>query len=301
MRVRFLIIALILIIPAVNAQNLDSLLSVLIQKQNSLEYQAGKIEISDGLAELNLSSNFRFLNSTNAAIVLEEIWGNPEDHSILGMIVPVDFNSLSDSTWGMVITYSADGYVSDEDADKIDYDELLENMQKDAASENSARIENGYEPIDFVGWAEPPYYDKASHKLYWAQELKFGDAEINTLNYNIRILGRKGVLILNTVSSITLLENLREDMNSVLASVEFKEGNRYTDFNPDMDELAGYGIAALIGGKVLAKAGFFKIILGFLLAAKKFVIMAIVGIGAFIKKLFFSEKAGSDSKIHEDK
>jgi hypothetical protein len=38
--------------------------------------------------------------------------------------------------------------------------------------------------------------------LYWARELKFGEQPVNTLNYNIRVLGRKGVLVLNFIANM---------------------------------------------------------------------------------------------------
>lgn len=75
-------------------------------------------------------------------------------------------------------------------------------------------------------------------------------------------------------------------MKDVLNFTAFNEGNRYTDFNPQMDKVAAYGIGALIAGKVAAKAGFFKLLLGLLVAGKKFVVVALVGAGALLKKLF---------------
>jgi uncharacterized membrane-anchored protein len=35
--------------------------------------------------------------------------------------------------------------------------------------------------VTLGGWAEPPSYDKATHKMYWAKELAFGTGE-HTLN-----------------------------------------------------------------------------------------------------------------------
>lgn len=57
-----------------------------------------------------------------------------------------------------------------------------------------------------------------------------------------------------------------------------------------MSLVAAYGIGALIAGKVLAKVGLFKLILGALIAGKKFVIIALVALGAFLKKLFWGRK-----------
>ena len=75
----------------------------------------------------------------------------------------------------------------------------------------------------------------------------------------------------------------------ILGMVDFKEGNRYADFDPKVDKVAKYGIAALVAGGALAaaaKLGLLKGLWVFILAAKKFVIIAIVAIVAFFKKLF---------------
>ena len=72
--------------------------------------------------------------------------------------------------------------------------------------------------------------------------------------------------------------------------VDFTDGNRYADYKPGTDKVAAYGIAGLIAGGVLAKAGFFKLIWVGILAAKKFVIIAVVAIGAWIKRMLGGRK-----------
>ena len=62
----------------------------------------------------------------------------------------------------------------------------------------------------------------------------------------------------------------------------FNEGHRYLDFNPSLDKVATYGIGALIAGKVAAKVGLFKVIIAGLIAAKKIVIVAFVGVTAWV-------------------
>jgi len=70
----------------------------------------------------------------------------------------------------------------------------------------------------------------------------------------------------------------------------FDQGNRYADFNPKVDKVAAFGIAALIAGGVAAKLGFFKLILVFLVAAKKFIIIAAAAVAAFFRKIFKRRK-----------
>jgi uncharacterized membrane-anchored protein len=141
-----------------------------------------------------------------------------------------------------------------------------------------------------LGWAEPPHYDATSHKLYWAKELKFGAAQDHTLNYAIRILGRRGVLQLNAVSSIGQLAAVKEGTPDVLAAVEFNEGHRYTDYLPGTDKAAAYGIGGLILGSAAAKAGLFKGIWLALLASKKLIFGGLVALGALVKKFLGGNK-----------
>ncbi len=103
------------------------------------------------------------------------------------------------------------------------------------------------------------------------------------MNYNIRVLGRKGFLVLNAIGDIGVLGKVQEDIDPILASVDFNPGFRYSDFNPDVDEIAAYGIGGLIAGKVLAKAGIFAVLLKFW----KIIALAVVGaFSAFRKKIF---------------
>src|SRR5205814_4303057 len=117
----------------------------------------------------------------------------------------------------------------------------------------------GYAAMELIGWAAPPRYDKAAHKLYWAKELKFSGETGNTLNYNIRVLGRRGVLVLNAVAAMLQLPEIEKNTPKILAAIDFNPGNRYADFSEASgDKVASYGIAALVAGGVAAKLGLFK-------------------------------------------
>jgi len=256
----------------------------------SLKFQSGKIDLPNGIATLDLPATFRYLDPSDSSRVLVDAWGNPPGGTTLGMIFPANTSPLSQSGWGIVITYDEDGHVNDEDADSIKYDELLKDMQSSMAQENEERKKNGYEPISIIGWAEPPSYDKTNHKLYWAKELAFGDRQQRTLNYNIRVLGRKGVLVLNAVAGMDQISTIKAEMPTVLAVTNFKEGNSYADFNSNTDKVAAYGIAALVAGGVAAKLGFFAKLLALLIAFKKFAIIGVVAIGVGIKKMLGMRK-----------
>ena len=213
-------------------------------------YAYDTIQLGDNVATLIVPNGYKFLNANQSHYVLTELWGNPPS-DILGLLFPQNNDPLDISSGYTVgITYHEEGYINDKDAKDIDYHELLEEMKKDASSVNKEREKHGYPRIELIGWATPPFYDSELKKLHWAKELKFEDSETNTLNYTIRILGRKGYINLNVVGDMTVLPQFKEDADKILASVEFNEGFRYDEFNPNFDKLAAYGIGGLIAGKV---------------------------------------------------
>jgi uncharacterized membrane-anchored protein len=206
------------------------------------------------------------------------------------MLLPTDVNPLSDDGWGVIITYDASGYVSDEDAENIDYGKLLNQMQEATRLASAERVKQGYESMELVRWARQPHYDKREKKLYWAKVLKFGNTSEETLNYNIRVLGRRGVLNLNAVASMSSMATIDRAAPVILSMVSFNQGNLYSEFNPHLDEVAAYGLAGLIAGGLLTKAGFFKGLIALLLASKKLVAIGVIavfaGVWGGIKSLF---------------
>ena len=250
------------------------------------DFQRGKIVLPGGMATLNVPENFRYLSPEQADRILVEAWGNPPGTKTLGMLFPSEVSPISEEGWGVVITFQEDGYVKDDEAGKINYNELLQQMKEATAEENKERQKQGYEAINLVGWAASPHYDRATHKLYWAKELNFAGAPANTLNYDIRMLGRRGVLSFNAVAAMNQLGAIENDMKEVLGFAEFNAGHRYADFSSGTDKVAAYGIGALIAGKVAAKVGLFKLALGFILAGKKFILLALIPVAGLVKKFF---------------
>lgn len=206
--------------------------------ESSFNYQYGEVVIGDELATIKVPKGYKFLNAEQSSYVLTTLWGNPPSE-VLGMLFPEDISPISNNfTYAVEISYSEDGYIDDADASDIDYDDLLESMQEDGTKVNEERKKLGYPTVELVGWASKPYYDEGSKKLHWAKELKFEGETTNTLNYNIRILGRKGYLNLNAIGTIDVLPKFKRNSNNILASVEFIEGHKYSDFNPDIDKVA---------------------------------------------------------------
>ncbi|MFZ5637820.1 MAG: DUF2167 domain-containing protein [Pseudomonadota bacterium] len=280
---------------AVRAQSPDAEAAKIQSFIASLHFRDGEIAVPQAQARFRLGSGFRYLEQADARRVLEEFWGNPPDDTVLGMVVPSATPLDSERSWAVVVTFSDEGYVSDEDAAGTDYAELLQQMKEAGKEENDARREAGYGTVELVGWAVPPRYDAATKKLYWAKELAFEGNDQHTLNYDVRVLGRRGFLSLNAVANMSELGAVQSGMQQLLPVAEFDAGARYADYDASSDKVAGYGIAALIGGGIAAKTGLFAKLGALLLAGKKFIVFIVLGLFAFLGKLFGGRNRDRDS------
>jgi uncharacterized membrane-anchored protein len=301
-KIIFSIITLILFSSALFAKGgTDSLAKALAAElkfydsvETAMKYESGTIALSTANVKLNVPKGFKFLNATQANYVVTKVWSNPPRTDILGMLLPEHSSVMDENSYAFIITYDDMGYVKDGDADKINYDDLLKEIQKEEVEENKSRVAQGFQEIHFVGWASKPFYDKTNKVLHWAKNIQFVGNETNTLNYEVRILGRKGVLSLNAVSSMSNIDSVKKDIDKVLALPSFNEGSMYKDFDSNTDNVAAWTIGGLVAGKVLLKVGFFAIIGKFLLGAWKFILIGIIAAWAGIKK-FFGKKSDSGS------
>ena len=255
-----------------------------------LDRRTGDVIVARGEVLLSVPDGYYYLDKQDARAVLEDAWGNPEDDSTLGMIFPAGLSPLDEDVYGVNLTYDRDGYVSDEEASEIDYDDLLADMQRATEGENGWRVENGYGRLDLVGWAEQPAYDPASNKMVWAKQLRFEGSEQDTLNYNVRALGRRGVVQANFIAGMDQLSQVREAAPEVMDMIFFTSGNQYADYQ-DGDRVAAYGIAGMVaGGAVLAKkTGLIALVLVF---AKKFAVVGLAAAAGLFgaARKFFSSK-----------
>jgi uncharacterized membrane-anchored protein len=251
----------------------------------------GDVRIPGANAVLHLGEDYYFLPAGEARIVLTEAWGNPPDAaaSVLGMVFPAG-RTFADDTWGAVITYENSGYVSDSDAADTDYQELMTQMQAAEPAQNAELSRQGFPTSHLVGWAQTPAYDARTHSVVWARNIRFSGTNENTLNYDIRLLGRRGVLSLNLVTTMSKLAETRIAAQRFAAATEFAQGERYADFRPGTDRVAEYGVAGLIaagvGATLVKKAGLLALILAF---GKKIFVFVAIGLAVawrWIRRLF---------------
>ena len=250
--------------------------------QASLHPQYGQVAIPGAQARLNLGEDYYFLSAADAKRVLNEAWGNSPDAlgSVLGMVLPRG-KTFTDDTWGAVVQYDDTGHIDDKDAASEDYDSVLADLKSGEEESNKAAREAGYAGGVTIGWAQAPTYDQAARTLIWARNIRFDGEPKNTLNYDVRTLGREGTLSLNMVDTMGNLSAVRIAAEKLGKTVEFLPGQTYADFNPDTDKLADFGLAGLVAGgvglAVAKKVGILGLLLIFL---KKGFVFILIGLAA---------------------
>lgn len=292
----FFLFACLLSISKISAQQPDTLVAYYDKIEKSFNYESGKITLSEGDGTLSVPKGFKFLNAEQTQNVLTNLWGNPEDKSILGSLIPDGKGVTHADSWMFVISYQGDGYVKDDDAGEIDYDDLLKTMKEDVVAENEERKKGGYPEVQLIGWASKPYYDTNLKVLHWAKELQFGQDKEHTLNYDLRVLGRKGMYNISAVAGVNQLAEVKASIPGIIKSVEFGEGHKYLDFDADTDTVAAWTIGGLVAGKVLAKVGFFAVLAKF----GKIIVIGIIAAFAALKKFLFGSKDQVVTKATEE-
>ena len=262
--------------------------AALVAKVDAFKYKTGDVPLQANRATLKLPDGYRFLGPQDSRTVIEALWGNPPGSasSIEGMILPRGQEVMNNDSWAIVVKFEDDGYVSDEDADSIDYADLLKTMKEQSAESSKAREAAGYGIMELTGWALPPRYDKTKKVLYWAKEFNTGGPE-RSMNYDVRVLGRAGVLSLNAVAAASMKKEIDAMTPEIVSIVSFNKGHTYAEFDASTDKKADYTLAGLVVGgavaaKLLAKGGIAVLIAKF----GKLLIIPIIALFPFLKKKF---------------
>jgi uncharacterized membrane-anchored protein len=230
------------------------------------------------LAEIRVPEGFMFTGAKGTQTILE-MNGNPVSGDELGFIAPTSM------VWSAVFEWSDVGYVKDDEKDVLDAEDLLQSIRAGNAAGNQERRRRGWPELQIVGWEVPPQYNGQTHNLEWAIK---GESEGQYfINYNVRLLGRKGVM------SATLLVN-PEDMSAslpgyraLLADYAFLGGQRYAEYRQG-DKVAQYGLAALIAGGAAvgaAKLGLFAWLAVFFKKGWKLIVVAVAAVAALLRRL----------------
>jgi uncharacterized membrane-anchored protein len=248
-------------------------------KREGILQGPAKAKLQD-VAQIDIPTGYEFIDGKRTRALLKAE-GEPTSGKELGLLSP----SSTNEQWSVMFEFDDSGYVKDDDKNKLDPDKLLEAIKRGTEAANKERVRHGNPPLVIVGWEQPPKYDETTHNLEWAIRATSGDEPI--LNYNTRLLGRKGVMEVVLIVEPDKLQQTLPTFRTLLANYSFQTGQSYAEYRPG-DKVAKYGLAALVlGGAAVgaAKLGLFAWLAVFLKKGFKLIIVAVVAIIASIKKL----------------
>jgi uncharacterized membrane-anchored protein len=254
-----------------------------------------KIDWNDGptvgqlgdIAEIKIPEGFRFSGKEGAQKVLE-LTHNLTSGNELGVIVP------DQGGWYLIFEFDDTGYVKDEEGSHLDGDAILQNIRENTERGNEERKKRGWRAFHVNGWQKPPYYDPQTHNLTWAILGKGDDpGDGGSVNHSIRILGRRGTMNVDLVVDPEEYLASKTQLDNLIGGFHYKPGSRYSDFARG-DKVAEYGLTALIVGG----AGAVALKTGLLAKLWKFIVMAVVALISFLKKIINAIR-GKEEKIED--
>lgn len=245
-----------------------------------LSWQAGPASVALGdKARIKFPAGFRFVGAQDAQRLLQ-MSGNRPGGDELGVLVNVT------NKWWVVFEFDDVGYVKDDEKNDLQAEKLLSAIRKGTDQGNEYRREQGLPEMKILGWHTPPTYNDQTKNLEWAilaesQGEKF-------INHNVRVLGRKGVMVVTLVEDLAQLDATLPHFRERLAELTWSTGESYAEYKPG-DRVAKFGLGALVVGgaaAAAAKLGLFGVVAAFFKKIWKVVVLALVALASGIKKLF---------------
>jgi len=233
---------------------------------------------------LAIPKDYLFTDGAGARKLLEAL-GNISTETEQGLLLSPD------REWFVVFEFSADGYVKDDDKDKLNADKMLKAIQEGNEAANVERKKRGIPALHVIGWEQPPRYNETTHNLEWATRAQ-SEGGIS-VNYNTRLLGRRGVTEVTLVCDPKILAATLPQYQEVLSSFNYNSGEAYAEYRQG-DKIAKYGLAALVLGGAAAgaaKLGLLTWLVVLLKKGWKLIAVAVAAIASFISKLFGRRKA----------
>jgi uncharacterized membrane-anchored protein len=260
-------------------------------------FKAGLAAATNGPASVPLIDQARlqiaalqvFIPKEQGLRLLRALGNSPSDDGMMGLVV----GRADANHWIVVVRFAKEGYVKDDDAKNWNADDLLRNIKERTEEDNKERAARGFPSVEVIGWIEKPAYDASKHRLVWSLSTKSSGAPeggVKGVNYNTLALGREGYFSLNMLTDSESVEGLKPVAKALLADLAYNSGKRYEDFNASTDQIAAYGLAALVGGVAAKKLGLIALGAAFFAKFAKIAILAVVGAAAAVTKFFKRDK-----------
>lgn len=251
----------------------------------AIKWQPGPVSGSLGdVAELSVPEDVVFADADGARRYLE-INQNPTSGNERGMVAAADLS------WVMIFEFSDIGYVDDEEKEELDADAILQSLREGNAQSNEIRRSRGWGTVSLIGWAEPPRYEPNSHNLEWATKGQNDQDQGITINHNIRILGRRGVMEATLLVSPEEYATVLPAARKLLESFSYKAGERYAEYRKG-DRIAQVGLIGLMTGGAVAAAAKTGILAKLGKGAVKIIAVIGAGAAALLSRLFGRKKDG---------
>jgi uncharacterized membrane-anchored protein len=170
---------------------------------------------------------------------------------------------------------------------------MMEALKESTKEGNNVREEKGLPLHTMKGWHKKPHYNPKTNNLEWATIFEVSGRD--TINYNIRFLGRKGIMEVILVANPDDFNNAMKKANQVLGKYSFSEGNKYSEYAQG-DKIAEYGLTALVTGGAVAVAAKS----GLLSKLWKFIIAILIAIGALLKKIYNKVRGKEEEVVLAD-
>lgn len=243
------------------------------QLMDGISWTTGGSGKLGSIATLEVPKEYRFTESAGT-IKLMEAYGNLTSGSELGYIAPLGME------WFAVFEFDECGYVKDDEKDKLDSDKILTQLIDGQAAANKQLSKRGMSTLEVIGWQTPPFYNPQTNNLEWAIRLKSSDGS-QMVNYKTKLLGRRGVMDVVLVCGEDELSTVIPEYQKLLKGFAFQKKESYAAFSKG-DKVAEYGLTGLIvGGGLLVAAKS-----GLLTKLLKPIIIGVLAVGAFLKKIF---------------
>jgi uncharacterized membrane-anchored protein len=243
----------------------------------------GKLE---DVATVDLPEGYLFIQGRAEVEKFIEATKNLPNQQEMGVVLPANGEE-----WWLEFDFDPMGYVKDDDKGELDADKMLDAMKQGTERANEERRRRGWGELHVVGWHTPPRYNPTTHNLEWATRLRSSNGN-EDVNYNVRLLGRRGVTSATLIISPAQLDATLPKLQGLLTKFSYNPDQTYASYRPG-DKIAKYGLVALVTGGTIAIAAK----TGLLGKMWKFLLLGFAAIGGWLKKVFGKKKVqpGVDS------
>ncbi|HWL52158.1 MAG TPA: DUF2167 domain-containing protein [Chthoniobacteraceae bacterium] len=244
------------------------------EAENQYNLKVGPMVGDLGMAQLQVPEGYIFAAGSDTRRIMEAM-GNPPTDLECGFFAPEDM------AWFVVYEFYDTGYIKDAEKEELDADALLASIREGTEAGNEERTRRGWHPLEIVGWEKTPFYNPTTQNLEWATRTRDKvNGEVG-INYNVRVLGRRGTMAVTLVVDPEHLAGALPTFQKSLAGYEFKSGHRYAEWRQG-DKIAQYGLTGLILGGGAAMASKF----GLLQKLWKIILIPVFAVFGYLSKLF---------------